>query len=181
MKCEKCGYDSEKNKKKFGLYFCSVCYTFAPNDPEELDKYTETKVNQEEIEHFRKYSKFRGEVQKIGMIKKSAKGKHMSRVPFGYERNKHSELIPAQNSSEVVEIFEEFLQPEMNLRKLAQKHNLSVNGLKKILRNFAYIGKIKFDGQIHSAEHPPIIQTTLFNHIQDKLDKIEKKKSKNRC
>jgi hypothetical protein len=178
MKCEKCGYDSEKNKKKSGLYFCSVCYTFAPNDSEEIDEYIKTPVDKEAIEPFRKYSKFRGEVQKIGMIKKSAKGKHMSRVPFGYERNKNSELIPAQNSHEVVEIFEEFIQPDMNLRKLSEKHRLSVNGLKKILRNFAYIGKIKFDGQIHAAEHQPILQASLFNHAQDKLDKIEKKKLK---
>ena len=83
-----------------------------------------------------------------------------------------------QNHQEVEEIFEEFLQPEMNLRKLSEKHNLSVNGLKKILRNFAYIGKIKFNGQIHEAKHSPIMQATLFNHVQDKLDKIEKKKQK---
>jgi hypothetical protein len=178
MKCEKCGYESEQNKKKFGLYFCSVCYTFAPNDPEEIDKYTLIPIDKEAIEPYRKYSKFRGEVQKIGMIKKSSKGKHMSRVPFGYKRNERSELVPAENNSEVVEIFEEFLQEEMNLRKLAQRHNFSVNGLKKILRNFAYIGKIKFNGQIYPAEHKPSIQTTLFNHAQDKLDKIEKKKLK---
>ena len=105
----------------------------------------------------------------------------MSRVPFGYKRDlsSHSgELIPAQNFHEVEEIFEEFLLPEMNLNRLAKKHNLSVNGLKKILKNFAYVGKIKFDGQIHNANHQPIISTTLFNHVQDKLDKLTKKRKK---
>ena len=97
MKCEKCGHDSEQNKPKCGLHFCSICYTFAPNDPEELDKYIEIKVDPSSIDPYRKYSRFRGEVQKGGMIRKSSQGKHMSRVPFGYERNKNSELIPAQS------------------------------------------------------------------------------------
>jgi DNA invertase Pin-like site-specific DNA recombinase len=117
----------------------------------------------------------RGDSQKQGMIKKSSEGKHMSRAPLGYEWNlKEKILIPAQYSREVEEIFEEFLQPDINLSKLAKKHNLSVNGLKKILRNFAYVGKVKFDGQIHEGKHTPLVSTILFNHVQDKLDKIKK-------
>ncbi|MEK6833364.1 MAG: recombinase family protein [Nanoarchaeota archaeon] len=120
----------------------------------------------------------RGNSQKKGMIKKSAEGRHMSRAPFGYEWNlKEKILIPSQNSKKVEEIFEEFLQPEANLSKLANKHNLSVNGLKKILRNFAYVGKVKFDGQIHEGKHTPLVSTTLFNHVQDKLDNIKRKKN----
>jgi DNA invertase Pin-like site-specific DNA recombinase len=120
--------------------------------------------------------KERGEIQKKGMLKKSSEGKHMSRPPFGYKWDfKEKNLILAQNSGEVEEIFEEFLQPDINLSILAHKHSLSVNGLKKILRNFVYVGKVKFDGQISEGKHPPIISTTLFNHVQDKLDKLEKK------
>lgn len=121
-------------------------------------------------------TKGRGEIQKKGMLKKSSEGKHMSRPPFGYEWDfKEKKLILAQNSREVEEIFEEFLNSEMNLSKIAEKHNFSVNGLKKILRNFAYVGKVRFDGQISEGKHTPIISTTLFNHVQDKLDKLEKK------
>ncbi len=177
-KCEKCGYESEKNKTKFGLTLCIVCHTFSPNTPEELDKYIEEKISETSLEPFRKYAKLRGENQKLGMIKKSSKGLHMSRVPFGYERDLNSgKLKPAQNFREVEEIFEEFLKPEINLNQLAKKHNFSVNGLKKILRNFVYVGKVKFDGQIHSAKHNPIISSILFNKVQDKLDKIRKKKN----
>lgn len=115
----------------------------------------------------------RGDSQKKGMIKKFSEGKHMSRAPFGYEWNlRDKRLVPAQNSREIEEIFEEFLQPDMNLSKLAEKHHFSVNGLKKILRNFAYVGKVKFDGQISEGKHSPLVSTTLFNHVQDKLDKI---------
>jgi DNA invertase Pin-like site-specific DNA recombinase len=120
----------------------------------------------------------RGDSQKRGMIKKFSEGKHMSRAPFGYEWNlREKTLMPAQNSREIEEIFEEFLQPDMNLSKLSDKHHFSVNGLKKILRNFAYVGKVKFGGQISEGKHTPLVSTTLFNHVQDKLDKLEKKNS----
>ncbi len=119
----------------------------------------------------------RGEIQKEGMLKKSSEGRHMSRAPFGYEWNlKEKTLVPnPQTSGKVIEIFEDFLKEEASLNKLAQKYSLSVNGLKKILRNFAYVGKVKFDGQINEGKHAPLVSTTLFNHVQDKLDKINRK------
>ena len=120
----------------------------------------------------------RGHSQKEGMIRKSSEGKHMSRAPLGYDWNlKEKTLIPSQSSREIEEIFEEFLQPDTNLSKIANKHNLSVNGLKKVLRNFAYVGKVKFDGQIHEGKHKPLVSTILFNHVQDKLEKIKRRKN----
>jgi DNA invertase Pin-like site-specific DNA recombinase len=120
----------------------------------------------------------RGESQKKGMMKKFSEGRHMSRAPFGYEWDlKEKLLIPAQNSREVEEIFEEFLQPDINLSILAEKHKLSVNGLKKVLRNFAYVGKVRFGGEIHEGKHKPLVSTTLFNHVQDKLEKLNRKRN----
>jgi len=131
----------------------------------------ETEENHTEFEN-------RGESQKKGMIKKFSEGKHMSRAPFGYDWDLRDKiLIPAKNSREVEEIFEEFLKEDSNLSILAQKHKLSVNGLKKILRNFAYVGKVKFDGQIHEGKHKPLVSTILFNHVQDKLEKLKRKKN----
>ena len=84
-------------------------------------------------------------------------------------------LVPAENADEVLDIFEEFLEKDITLNKLAKKHNLSVNGLKKILSNFTYIGKIKFNNEIHEGNHKAIISPILFNKVQDKLEKIKKK------
>jgi DNA invertase Pin-like site-specific DNA recombinase len=109
--------------------------------------------------------------QKSGMIKKASQGELMSRPPFGYKLVDRK-LIPAENYSEIEEIFEEFLTTKTSLTKLANKHNFSVNGLKKILKNFTYIGKIKFNNQINQGKHTPIISTTLFNHVQNKLERI---------
>ena len=109
--------------------------------------------------------------QKQGMIKKASQGNLMSRSPFGY-KILDGKLIPAENSKEIEEIFEEFLNENVSLRQLAEKHHLSVNGLKKILKNFTYIGKIKFNNQIHEGSHQPIVSSTLFNHVQNKLERL---------
>jgi len=109
--------------------------------------------------------------QKEGMIKKATEGNLMSRAPFGYNIE-NGKLIPAENYREIEEIFEEFLNNNISLRQLSEKHKLSVNGLKKILKNFTYIGKIKFNNQIHEGNHQPIVSSTLFNHVQDKLERM---------
>lgn len=109
--------------------------------------------------------------QKQGMMEKAIKGDLMSRAPFGY-KIQDGKLLPAENYKEVEEIFEEFLNEKVSLRKISQKHKLSVNGLKKILKNFTYIGKIKFSNQIFEGRHQPLMSSTLFNHVQNKIEKL---------
>ena len=140
---------------------------------QELKK--ENEELKKEINELRsKLNNNRGEVQKKGMILKASKGDLMARPPFGY-RLESGKLFPAENFREIEEIFEKFLNEKISLTQLAKKHNFSVNGLKKILSNFTYIGKIKFNNQIHEGNHQPLISTTLFNHVQNKLSKIKKK------
>src|SRR3989344_3753921 len=132
---------------------------------------SELKKEIEELKLVLKNSSNRGEIQKKGMAKKAATGKIVSRIPFGYKIETDS-LVPAENFKEIEEIFEEFLKDEMSLRRISEKHKFSVNGLKKILRNFTYIGKIKFNNQIFEGKHKPIISSTLFNHVQNKLERL---------
>ena len=110
------------------------------------------------------------ENKKRAMVIKATKGNLMSRAPFGY-KIENKKLVPAENYQEIEEIFEESLAKDMSLRRIAEKHKLSVNGLKKVLRNFTYIGKIKFNNEIYPADHIPLISTTLFNHVQNNLEK----------
>jgi len=128
-------------------------------------------LNEEEI--IKKYKKQRSENQKLGMQKKAERGELVARPPFGYNLV-GGKLTPSQNWREVEDIFNEFLNEKVSLRKLAKKHSFSVNGLKKILTNFTYIGKIKFDGQVHEGSHQPLISSTLFNHVQNKLKNVLK-------
>jgi len=138
------------------------------NELEQLKK--ENEELKKQLETLKQNS--RGEVQKKGMVAKALKGNLMSRAPFGY-KIESKKLIPAGNYLEVEEIFEEFLNEKISLTKLAEKHKLSVNGLKKVLKNFTYLGKIKFNNQIHEGNHEPIISSTLFNHVQNKLDRLK--------
>jgi hypothetical protein len=171
MECEKCGHESEDNRKKHKTILCAICYNFSPDDEKSLRNYVNEKIDASVLKSFRKHAVSSGEKQKKGMIKKAIKGNLMSRAPFGY-KIQDKKLVPAENHSEVEEIFEEFIHENTSLRKLAEKHKLSVNGLKKILTNFTYIGKIKFSNQIYEGEHQPIISPILFNQVQNKLEKL---------
>jgi len=171
MKCEKCGYESKDNKKKFGLALCEICYHFSPDEEKLFQQYVKEKIPGEILETFRRNYIPRKEKQKQGMIKKAVKGNLMSRAPFGYGIQDRK-LVPSENYKEVEEIFEKFLNNNISLRQLAEEYNFSVNGLKKILKNFTYIGKIKFNNQVYPGNHQPIISATLFNKVQDKLEKL---------
>lgn len=168
--CIKCGY-KPATREKNNESFCEICYHFLPDKDEEIFEYINEKIDGNSLETFRKHIK-NSHKQKNGMIEKASNGELMSRVPFGY-KIENKKLIPADNYREIEEIFEQFLNEDLSLRQLSQKHHLSVNGLKKILKNFTYIGKIKFNNQIYEGKHQPIISSTLFNHVQNKLEKLK--------
>ncbi len=112
-----------------------------------------------------------GERTKFSMEKKARDGNPITRAPWGY-RFENKKLVPTEHSYQVQEVFQDFLNQNISLRKLAEKYGLSVNGLKKILKNQTYLGKIKFNGQIHQGTHQPLISSTLFNHVQNKLERL---------
>jgi len=113
---------------------------------------------------------------KFAMDKQARDGNLVSRAPYGY-KIEGKKLFPNQNTAVIVpEIFEDFLNQKISLTKLAKKYGFSVNGLKKILTNQSYLGKIKFDKQTHAGNHQPLISSTLFNHVQNKLEKLGVKK-----
>jgi len=112
---------------------------------------------------------------KFSMSKQASDGNLVTRAPFGY-KIENKKLIPAQDSYVVQELFQDFLNKKLSLTKLAKQYNLSVNGLKKVLTNQTYLGKIKFDGQTHQGNHQSLISSTLFNHVQNKLEELGIKK-----
>ena len=105
------------------------------------------------------------------MDKRARDGGLVSRAPFGYKII-DKKLVPREDSYVVQEIYQDFLNKNESLTKLAGRYGFSVNGLKKILTNQTYLGKIKFDGQTYKSDHSPLISSTLFNHVQNKLGKL---------
>jgi site-specific DNA recombinase len=106
---------------------------------------------------------------KFTMHKKFRDGKLITRAPLGYKII-NKELVPADNSYIVQEIFQTFLNQDISLTQLAKKYNLSVNGLKKVLSNETYLGKVKFSGQVVQGKHPPLISQELFEKVREKLN-----------
>jgi site-specific DNA recombinase len=112
-----------------------------------------------------------GERTKFAMDKQARDGNHITRAPWGY-KIENKKLVTTEHSYQVQEVFQDFLNQTISLTKLAKKYGFSVNGLKKILTNQTYLGKVKFDGQIYSGSHQTLISSTLFNHVQNKLEKL---------
>jgi len=112
-----------------------------------------------------------GDRTKFSMDKKARDGSPITRAPWGY-KYEDKRLIQGEHSYQVQELFQDFLNQQISLTKLARKYGFSVNGLKKILTNQTYLGKVKFDGQLHQGSHQALISSTLFNHVQNKLEKL---------
>ena len=102
------------------------------------------------------------------MKAKFQNGGLITKAPLGY-RIINKELFPADNSYIVQEIYQEFLNNDTSLTQLAKKYNLSVNGLKKVLTNETYLGKVKFGGEVLPGKHTALISEELFRKVGEKL------------
>lgn len=182
FKCQKCGYysplaDGLAINKTHNIVLCSICNTFAPIDKDDFQKFLEEKIQWQDIETFRRFgaNKIAHTNQKLGMLEKSKTGKLMARPPFGYKVIGGNLIIDEQNKENVRLIFEEFSSGK-SMNQIAQTYSISVNGIKKILKNFTYLGKIKFAGNIVNGTHQPLISAELFNEVQKKLENKAAKK-----
>lgn len=116
-----------------------------------------------------------GDRTKFGMERKAKEGGFITKAPKGYKII-NKDLVPDENSEEVLQIFEEFTSSDISLTKLAKKHAMTPAGIKKLLQNMTYIGKVRFAGKYSDGQHKPLINHNLFNKAQDKLEKISFKK-----
>lgn len=185
--CQKCGFqgtskdleihhikmriDNGGDNSDNLITLCSICHYFAPDEEKEFEKYLSEKIDGNILNTFRKSAKSISRRTKKGMDKKAESGNPITRAPYGY-LIKEGKIIPAENFREIEDIFQEFLNNDISLTQLSKKYDFSVNGLKKILKNQAYLGKVKFDGQTYQGTHQPLISSTLFNHVQNKLEKL---------
>lgn len=180
FRCAKCGFYSPMGKglevnKEFKIVLCNVCNTFSPLEFKKFEEYKNEKIDWQALETFRNSGMNRAShaVHKQGMINKSNQGFLVARPPFGYKVVDGSLLIDDENMENVRLIFKEFLEGR-SLNQLAKLYGISVNGIKKILKNFSYLGKIKFDGQIVQGKHQALISSELFNRVQTKFENIKK-------
>ena len=176
FKCAKCAYYSPlaeglEINKNHNAVLCGICNTFAPLEKEDFQRYIEEKLEWQNLETFRNsgINKASHYSQKQGMIEKSRQGRLMTRPPFGYKVIDGNLIVDQENSQNVKLIFDEFAGGK-SLNQLSQVYGISVNGIKKILKNFTYLGKIKFAGNIVQGTHLAVISSELFNRVQQKFE-----------
>lgn len=150
------------------ITLCSICHHYSPEDEANFAKYLKEKIDGNLLNTFRKSERSVSRRTRKGMVALFKEGKMIVRAPLGYKII-DKELLPAENSYIVQEIFQTFLNTNISLTQLAKKYNLSVNGLKKILANKTYLGKVKFGGETAQGKHTALISEELFNKVQEKL------------
>lgn len=160
-----------KNEEENLITLCSICHKYAPDKETEFEKYLNDKIDWRVLETFRKSNYSISKKTKKGMIKKISQGKHISKAPKGYKLVE-KQLVPDENSGNIKKIFQEFLDSDISLTQLAKKFNMTPTGMKKLLRNTTYIGKVKFADQISDGQHKPLLNLELFNKVQDKIHRL---------
>jgi len=175
MACDKCGYQDKREGEKFGSKLCRLCLMFSPESENDFRDYLSEKIDWKILETFRKYGQSTGSRQKKGMDEKAKQGKVVTRVALGYTLTE-DKLIPNELASKVHSIFRTFLNQNYSLNSMAKHYGLSVNGLKKILKNRTYLGEVKFAGNLYKADHPAIINPEIFYAVQRKLNEISRKR-----
>ncbi|MCK5149922.1 recombinase family protein [Candidatus Pacearchaeota archaeon] len=113
-----------------------------------------------------------GDRTKFGMERKAKEGGFITKAPKGYCLVNKQLIMDKEESQKVREIFEEFLNNNISLTKLAKKNNLTTSGIKKLLQNTTYLGKVKFANNETQGQHPAIIDKQLFEQVKEKLKKI---------
>lgn len=115
---------------------------------------------------------------KEGMQTKVKKGEYPGQAPLGYE-NRDGKIYPHPKYSSLIrKVFELYSSGDYSLKQLSntlyQLGYRSTNGGKirkstydRMLRNPAYIGKIKYDGRIYDGIHTPLISEELYTTAQE--------------
>ncbi len=183
--CQKCNFKDEtseslelhhiKPKVSGGLNefhnlitLCSICHNYAPASEKDFILYINKKIDGNILNTFRHSLYSISKKTKQGMIKQFIQGKHLTKAPKGY-KIVDKELVLDENAETIPKIFQEFLDTNISLTQLAKKNNMTTLGIKKLLQNTTYLGRVKFASQESNGKHKPLISVTLFNNIQNKL------------
>jgi len=111
-----------------------------------------------------------GERTSFGMARKCKEGGAVTKPPFGYKMVDKKLELDAEKLGQVQQIFDGYLGG-VSLNKLARQYGLTVNGVKKVLQNTAYLGKVKFAGKENEGIHQHLVEDKTFNQVQERLRK----------
>jgi len=110
-----------------------------------------------------------GDRTKFGMQEKVKQGGFITKAPKGYKLVNKELIIDESSVNELKQIFDEFLNTDISLTKLAKKYNMTTTGIKKLLQNTTYLGKVKFANNESEGNHKAIINKYIFDKVKEKL------------
>lgn len=110
-----------------------------------------------------------GDRTKFGMERKAKEGGFITKAPRGYKLLNKQLIIDPTESEQIKKIFEQFLKEDISLTQLAKQHNLTTAGIKKLLKNTTYLGKVKFANKESAGQHVPLLEPQIFENVQNKL------------
>ncbi len=110
-----------------------------------------------------------GDRTKFGMQRKAHEGGFITKAPKGYILVNKKLMVNEAEAEKVREIFNKFLNEDISLTQLAKDYGITTSGLKKLLQNTTYLGKVKFAGEDSKGTHEAIISEDLFNKVKEKL------------
>ncbi len=105
----------------------------------------------------------------FGMERKAKEGGFITKAPRGYRLVDKKLLIDEEQAQEVKKIFNEFLNNEISLTQLGKKFSMTTAGIKKLLQNTTYVGKVKFANKENDGQHESILDKNLFKQVQERL------------
>ncbi|MBN1469399.1 MAG: recombinase family protein [Fusobacteriaceae bacterium] len=110
----------------------------------------------------------------------ATQGYHLFPAPLGYDV-KEKILYPNNEAEKVKNIYKDFIEG-FSINKLSIKYGISTTGIKNVLTNVTYIGKIKFGfegknantgkrvknlpGEIFEGKHEAILDLEMFHSAQ---------------
>ena len=152
------------------ITLCSICHKHSPDNCKNFQKYIKEKIDWRMLESFRKSESSISKKTKTGMVKRFNSGQHITKAPKGYKLINKQLIKDEQEAKEINQIFTEFLNTSISLTQLGKKYGFSTAGIKKLLQNSTYIGKVKFANQESDGNHQAIIDKQLFEQVQNKLN-----------
>ncbi len=184
--CKKCGFKDTSgeeleihhiNPKVFnGLNeltnlstLCSICHKHAPDTEKEFKKYLSEKIDSKLLETFRKSDYSISKKTKTGMNNAFKTGRHITKAPKGYKLINKKLVIDEEEAEEVKKIYDLFLNEKISLTRLAKNYNMTTSGIKKLLQNTTYLGKVKFAKEESQGEHESILSQEIFDKVKNKL------------
>ncbi len=115
-----------------------------------------------------------GDRTKFGMERKAKEGGFITKAPCGYKLVNKELIIDRETAEQVKQIYQEFAEKEISLTSLAKAHGFTTSGIKKLLKNTTYLGKVKFAEQESAGKHEALLSEDLFQKVQEKLGSLKK-------